>query len=146
MKPTLRLNKLIQPGLQLRLTGSFLGLSLLALLFQLALLANTLAHLADRMPNDKELLLQASSGALIRAFALSVAVVLPATFVVGALVTHRVAGPVYRLCQHLRAVREDATHEPCQLRKGDQLQDLCTEVNATVEALRERESEPAEAA
>ncbi len=139
MKKT-RSKKLIDSPFQLYLIGSFLGLTILALLFQFVLFANTMARLADDLPNDGELLLKASTSALVRTSLLSFFVALPATLSVGLLVTNRVAGPLYRFRSYLRDLRSGEASGPCTIRKGDQLQDLCDEINATGEALRQQGS------
>ena len=109
-----RLNKLSRPGFQLRLTGTFLGLALLGQLLQF-LLASTFLQFAAR---------DVAGGGVVLAF--------------GILMTHRIAGPAYRLTSFLRGVAEGVQSEPCNLRKGDEFKDLCEQVNRTTAPLRAR--------
>jgi nitrogen fixation/metabolism regulation signal transduction histidine kinase len=61
---------------------------------------------------------------------------LPLTIAVGILVTFRIAGPVYRLKEFLKSIASGATPEDCRLRKGDELQDLCSLANDATAPLR----------
>ena len=70
---------------------------------------------------------------------------LPATLLIGIHATFRVAGPIYRFEQHLRAVASGMHAGDCRIRRGDELHDLCDSINAAVRALEGRGSE-AEAA
>lgn len=138
MQPITRKRKLILPGLQLYLTLSFLGMSVLALLFQFVVFANTAANAASALPNDADLFLGSFTSILVRTFLISTCVVLPLTVGVGILITNRVAGPVYRFQQHLQALVEHGESGPCRIRTGDQLQELCELINRTTEALAAR--------
>jgi nitrogen fixation/metabolism regulation signal transduction histidine kinase len=136
--------RLIRPRLQLRLIGGFLGVSLLALVLQYLLFQRTLTEAALALPHDGAALMSKVNGWLGAVLGISLLLVLPATFAVGLVLTHRIAGPVYRLEMFLREVLERRTSAECKLRKGDELQDLCTLVNRATENARnavERESE-----
>lgn len=50
-------------------------------------------------------------------------------------ISHRVAGPAYRLVSTLEAVQRGEHVAPITLRKGDQLQDLAETLNATLQKL-----------
>jgi signal transduction histidine kinase len=65
-------------------------------------------------------------------------VLLPTMLVVGILVTHRIAGPVYRFEQYLGALARGENPGPCHIRRGDELQELCQQINAAFETLRAR--------
>jgi hypothetical protein len=68
----------------------------------------------------------------------------------GVRVSHRICGPVYRIEQTLRALREGRETGPIKLREGDQFQDLAESINQAlrlmdVKASREdKDSGPAE--
>lgn len=128
--------RLVRPRLQLRLMGAFLGLSLLALTLQYLVFQRLLADAATALPNDGALLLTQTNARLATVFLVSVALLLPATFAVGLLVTHRLIGPIYRFEVYLRQVIAKETSEPCRIRKGDELQDLCDLINAATEPVR----------
>jgi len=54
--------------------------------------------------------------------------------------THRVAGPIYRIMRRLEEMAEGNLHETMRLRQKDQFQDLAQQLNLTIESLRlERE-------
>ena len=65
---------------------------------------------------------------------------LPATFAVGLLVTHRLIGPIYRFEKYLAQVIAGETREPCRIRKGDELVELCDLINRATEPVRERQA------
>lgn len=134
----LRTRKLIKTSLQLRLTLVFTGLGVIAALFQLILLNRSLARLAERLPVDGDVLLVALPQTLAQNLVLTLLVLLPVLVGVGVLVTHRIAGPVYRFEQWLGELERGRDPGPCALRDGDELQELCAKLNAAVSALREQ--------
>lgn len=54
----------------------------------------------------------------------------------------KIAGPVYRIEQDLAAIRAGDLDKRIRLRHGDQLQDLATNINSTVDTLVSRIREP----
>lgn len=133
-----RRKKLIKPGLQLRLTGIFVGLSALSLLLQFVLFTNVLHESAIRLPNDGPILLEELNGITSRVLLISFLVFLPLTLAVGVLCTFRIAGPVYRFESFLRAILRGERPRDFRLRKGDQLTELAALLNeATVPLRRE---------
>jgi hypothetical protein len=140
-----RRKKLIDPSLQLRLTFVFVALTAMALLLQFVLFTRNMSHIALRLPNDGLVLVDEMSALLISTLAWSFLVFLPITFVVGVLVTFRVAGPLYRFRVFLNDVRRGARPDACHIRKGDQLQDFCDLLNTVTEPLRRPVDEQAQA-
>ena len=138
-----RKTKLIQPRLQLRLVGSFLGVCALALLLQFLVFGMRLSELASVMP-DGSYLTAYKSKLLLSTLLFSLGILLPMSFVVGILITHRIAGPVHRLEDHLERIARGEEVGRCRLRKGDNLLDLCERVNEAVEYLRDERSKAAE--
>jgi len=138
-----RKRRLVLPDLQLYLTLSFLAMSAAALLFQFVAFTLAASSAASQLPNDGDVFLTSSTVFLVRAFVVSACVVLPATAIAGIAITNRVAGPVHRFEQHLLGVLEEGRDEPCRIRHGDQLQDLCALINrATAERRSGDELEP----
>ena len=131
-----RRRKLIKPALQLRLTGIFLGLSLLCMLLQILMFGLTLSDTANALPTGNAALHEAIPGMLVRVFLISVSIFLPLITLVGITTTFRVAGPVYRFETFLRSVAAGEETEPCRIRKADQLHDLCDVINEVTEPLR----------
>jgi nitrogen fixation/metabolism regulation signal transduction histidine kinase len=140
MSETKRNKKLIQISLQLKLVMVFVSLSCLAALFQVVALNRSVMRLATRMPTDGERMLAELPDVLSANLLITVLVLVPLTITVGVLVTHRVAGPVFRFEEHLKAIARGEDPGRCELREGDELQELCQCINAAVERLRNQGS------
>ncbi len=139
--------KLIQPSLQLKLIGTFMGLSALALLLQFLMFTTKVSEVAAEMPEDGALLLSAMQDMTWQVLALSFGMLLPLIFLVGVLVTFRWAGPLYRFKQHLGRIAMGERPGHCKIRKGDELQDFCDVLNQATDNLEghdagERHAEP----
>jgi len=128
--------KLIKPSLQLKLVGTFVGMTALTLLLQYLLVTAHLTEAATRMPDGGSHLMSILPEMMMKVLLLSFLVVLPLMFCVGVLTTFRIAGPVYRFEQYLTAVAQGKEDGPCRLRKGDELWDLCDKINEATAALR----------
>jgi hypothetical protein len=135
-----RRQKLIQPALQMRLILTFLGVALIGLVLQFILFAATVSALAEELPQDGPLLLERIPSYTLAVLGITVCVVLPLTITVGILTTFRIAGPLYRFDQHLKAVARGEDPGECRIRKGDQLQEFCATLNAALRAARTRSS------
>ena len=148
MQPTKfrRRKKLIKPGIQLRLVFSFVGLSVMGLTLQFLLLGSRMTHSAATLQGGGGDLAQEVPGMLMQTFGISLAILVPVTFVFGILLTFRLAGPIYRFEQYLRSVARGEQIGPCKIRKGDELQFLCDAINDATEPLRMERVTPQEAA
>lgn len=135
--------RLIQPRLQLKLIASFLGMSALALALQFLLLAAALSRIAVDLPQDGPFLMEELPSTLTWIVVLSFMICLPLTFCVGVLMTFRIAGPIYRFEQFLRATVKGDKPADCRLRNGDELQDLCTLINQATSSVRAPAETPA---
>jgi hypothetical protein len=141
MPPYRRRFRLIRPGLQLRLIGAFFGISALSLVLQYFVFLRVLSHAAEKLPSDGALLLPAVHTDLLLVLGLSFGLLAPATFVIGVLVTHRVAGPLYRFETYLRQVLAGEMRAPCRLRHGDELNELCELINRATQSARDGAAE-----
>ena len=130
-----RKKKLINLSLQIKLISVFLCVSLIASLFQVMLLNRALVGLSKLVPDASETLLAHLPSVLTTNLVLTLAVLFPLTFLVGVLVTHRVAGPAYRLQQHCLKLARGEEPGRCFLRKDDELQELCDAMNRAFESL-----------
>lgn len=65
-------------------------------------------------------------------------------FVTCIFVSHKIAGPIYKLKKYLTEVREGGANYPLSFRKGDNFSDLAVDVNDTIEYFRERREEEIE--
>jgi hypothetical protein len=128
--------KLIRPGLQLRLTGTFVGLSALGLMLQAFVFMRELSWISAQLPNDGSLVLENVQRSVVSVLLISLVVLLPLTVWIGVLATHRIAGPAYRFEMFLRAVMRGERPADCRLRDGDELTDLCQTINAATAPLR----------
>lgn len=130
-----RKKKLINVSLQIKLISVFLCVSLIASLFQVILLNRALVGLSELVPEASDILLAHLPSVLTTNLVLTLAVLFPLTFLVGVLVTHRVAGPAYRLQQHCLKLAKGENPGRCFLRKDDELQELCEAMNSAFEAM-----------
>jgi len=142
MPPIQRRKKLIRPRLQLKLALSFAGVALLGLTLQSMLFLTGLTALANELPNDGPVLVEVSIGEVLRILAITAGVVLPLTVGVGILLTFRIAGPVHRIEEFLRAVVRGERPTDFRLRKGDELVDLAELAQRATASVREREKAP----
>jgi len=133
-----RKKKLINPSLQLRLVLIFLCTAGAAVQVEAILIALTLSRLAGKMPNDGGILRAALPDFLRTNLLLTLALLIPLTLGIGVVATFKIAGPLYRFEQFLKAVRDGEQTEPCRIRKGDELQGMCTLLNEVTAPLRQR--------
>ena len=131
-----RKQKLVRGSFQVRLVTRFVGLAALALLLQFLVLAGLLFQTVPGMEGDGGELYGELPGLLVLVFGLSLGVLLPILFGFGVVLTFRIAGPLHRIERFLSDVADGTAHEPCSIRSGDELQDLCRLVNAATEQAR----------
>ncbi len=136
MPRTPRRQKLVQPGLQLPLVLSFVGLGVLALLLQFLVIGARLFKVAGAAAGSGGALADEVPAILIQALAFSVVVLVPVLFLVGLVLTHRIVGPIGRLERYLTSVARGETSEPCKLRASDKLDSLCHAINLATESVR----------
>lgn len=144
-KPYRRKKKLVKSRLQLHLVAIFSSLACLSALFQVLVLNRSILVLAERTGESASRIASEIPSVLFGNLVITIAVLLPLMLVVGILVTHRVAGPIYRFEQHLGAIARGENPGVCKIRKGDELQELCTIINDAVEAMRSKASETVDA-
>lgn len=137
--------KLVNPRLQLKLIGVFVGLSGLGFLMQSLHVGLRLAELANTIPEGGEYLMAVLPNLPLEILTVSFGMVLPLTIAVGILVTFRIAGPLYRIEKYLEEVLRGEQVGPCRLRKGDELQELCEMINRASEPMRLRNANEAPA-
>ncbi|MEM7518608.1 MAG: hypothetical protein AAF368_17010, partial [Planctomycetota bacterium] len=132
MSSSKRSIKLIQPRFQLKLIGTFVGLSGLALLLQFLLFTSSLSEVAAELPQDGSRLMAEIPGLVWHVFFVSFGLFLPLSVLVGISITFRWAGPLYRFKVHLGRIAAGERPGECRIRRGDELQDLCRVINAAV--------------
>ena len=140
-----RKRKLIQPGMQLRLSFWFACLSAVGLMLQFILFSGVMSELALELPGDANANFERFTDGLVGAFLISLSLILPLTMALGILQTFRVAGPLHRMTQFLREVRDGAAPADCRIRKGDQLHEFCALLNDATAPMRGGRSAASEA-
>lgn len=131
-----RTKRLINSGLQLKLILTFVGLACVASLFEVILLNRAVTYVAAQMPRDGGILLAELPGVLRTSVLLCLGVLVPVTIGVGLVLTHRIAGPIYRFESYLRSIVAGEQIGRCKVRDGDELQDFCELLNEAVSTLR----------
>jgi hypothetical protein len=134
--------KIIRPRLQMKLTLTFVGLTLLALMLQFMVFLRTMTSIAVTMPSDHDVLMDAIPEVLVQSLLLTFCVVIPLVFLVGVLLTFRIAGPVYRFEMYIKQILRGENPGECKLRKGDELNELCGLINEVTLPVREKLEKP----
>jgi len=131
-----RKKKLINSSLQLKMIAVFMGIAATTSLFQVVLLNSALTGIAKDLPEAGDLLLRELPKIMLTNVGLTVGVLVPLMFAIGLLITHRIAGPAYRMQQYCKALARGEELGPCRIRKDDELWDLCDALNDAVDTLR----------
>ncbi|MEM7310754.1 MAG: hypothetical protein AAF682_29035 [Planctomycetota bacterium] len=139
-----RRRKLIKPRLQLRLVGTFAALTATGFLLQAQLFGAELMDLAAELPEGREHIEAAAVPLVMRTLVLSFGLLLPLILAIGIVSTFRIAGPVYRMEQHLGSLARGERPGPCRIRTEDELHELCNRLNAAVAALSPEAAAPAD--
>lgn len=137
-----RTQKLIRPGLQLRMVGAFAGLATLGLLLQFLVLSYRMTDELMKIDGPAGQIAVDIPGVMLEVLFFSLAVLLPVIAAFGVLLTFRVAGPVHRFEAYFESLARGEQVGPCKLRKGDEMQELCERINAATEPLRRRTVQP----
>ena len=139
-----RRQHLIKPGVQLRLSLLFAGLTVMCLLIQWLLFSSMLTSAAQRMPVGGEYLMDLVPSLLTRSILVSLGVALPLTMLVGIYSTFPITGPIYRFESYLGEVIKGTQLGPCKIRQGDSFGTLCDLINEATEPVRRRTAVPSE--
>ncbi len=137
--------KIIRPKLQMKLTLTFVGLTLLALMLQFMVFLRAMTSIAVSLPSDHDVLMDAVPEVLVQSLLLTFCVVVPLIFLVGVLLTFRIAGPVYRFEAYLKQILSGENPGECKLRQGDELNELCSLINQVTLPVREKLDKPQQA-
>ncbi len=136
MPPKKRTNRLVSKPLQLKLIATFGALACAAAIVQIALLGQAFLSLAGKMPSIQDQIYAALPGLLIKNLLWALGFLIPCVLLVGLRVTHKVAGPAYRIARHLQTtIEKGSPAAPCRVRKHDQLQGLVAALNSAFEKL-----------
>ncbi|MFT5284155.1 MAG: signal transduction histidine kinase [Planctomycetota bacterium] len=131
-----RTRKLINSPLQLKLSLWIVGVATLVMMIQFVFMAMAVSKIGPLLPNDSQVFFESFFEVMVRSFLASLAVALSVTFVAGVLLTHRIAGPLYRFTSFLNAVNRGDQPDECAVRKNDELKNFRELLNVTTEPLR----------
>ena len=136
-----RRQKLVKPGVQLRLVLTFAGCAAVALFLQFLFLGARLTQAVAEVQGPSGDLAEQVPRMLLEVLAVSLIVCMPVLICLGVLLTHRIAGPIHRCELFLMNVAAGKQIGPCKIRKGDELQSLVDAVNEATAPLRQRVAE-----
>jgi hypothetical protein len=80
-------------------------------------------------------------GFLVSKLLISLAILIPLILALCILLSHRVAGPMYRFRLFLQDVRDGKQPAACRIRTADEFQDFCTLLNEATAPLRAEASD-----
>ncbi len=133
-----RKKKLIDSTLQLRLIAAFLCISCITSLFQVILLNRSLLEMSRNLSKESQVVLAEVPTILLTNVMVTLLILVPLSFAVGILVTHRVAGPAWRLKHYLDEIIETGrVDQPVKLRQADEFQNLAQSLNRALARLTE---------
>lgn len=127
-----RKKKLINRSLQLKMIGVFTAIGCTCALFQVVLLNFGLLELARESGGNGVDILKAARGLMFENMLWTFGALIPLMTCVGLVITHRVAGPAYRMTEHCKAIAAGGEVRPCKVRDDDELQDLCEALNGVI--------------
>lgn len=127
---------LIKPAFQLKVIVIFFGIALSCMVIQAILMAGAFTAVDPEILMNPRSASAAIRSILVEKFVVSLGILIPFSLAVGVVLTFRIAGPIHRFEQYLKGVAEGRSHEPCRIRAGDELKDLCERINDAVHYLR----------
>ena len=131
-----RRKKLIKPRFQLKVALSGLGVAVVSVFVLVIIMNGAIVEFADKGWIDAVALRGEWMGILLSKLLLALALLVPMTLALGVILTHRIAGPLYRFETFLNAVMRGEHPGECHLRQGDELMEFCTLLNQVTEPLR----------
>lgn len=136
-----RSKKLVRPGVQLRLCAAFFCCAALAVVLQATVLFYSLSELATSLPSARIAISERIPGIVSASVLISFAFLAPLMLIVGVLVTFRIVGPLQRFEDFLERIVRGEKPEDCQLRRTDDLHELCSLLNRATAPTRTRGAE-----
>lgn len=130
-----RKKKLINKSLQLKMIGIFTAIGCTCALFQVILVNSGLLRIAKSAPSGGDEILREARGMMLENVAWTLGSMIPLMTCIGLVLTHRIAGPAYRMTQHCKAIAAGEPVTKCFIRKHDELHELCDALNAAIDHL-----------
>ncbi len=131
-----RKKKLINPRMQLKIAGAAVAIALVSVLVLTVMLNEAFVQMVDRGWIDPANVSGSWLEVLIPTVLMSLAILFPLVLSLGILLSHRIAGPMYRFRVWLTDVKNGKETRPCKIRDGDEHQDFCELLNEVTEPLR----------
>ena len=131
-----RRKKLIKPRFQLKVALSGLGIAFMSVLLLMIMINEAFMEFADRGWVDAVALRSEWMDIMFSRLLVALAFLVPMILALGVVLTHRIAGPLYRFEMFLTSVMAGEHPEPCRLRNGDELMEFCDLLNEVTEPLR----------
>jgi len=139
-RPNRRRTRLARPDVQLKVVFIAVFVTCASLVVQMRLgvagLREISASLADGLSSFQ--VLDIVEAAVVRSLYLSICVALPLAVGIGVLYSFRFAGPLVRFQSYFSGMLGGRWDGRCNLRKGDDLQDVATAVNGAMDEVRDR--------
>ncbi len=136
MNPKRRTRLLVDRDLQVRFLVIVALAAASAVFLSTGLTAWSLARLAAELPEDGNRMLARLPALLSWNALLALGLTVPWLMFLALAGTHRIFGPLVRFRHFLHAVADGRQPEPCRIRDGDHLQDVCDLLNVATEPLR----------
>jgi len=136
-RPYRRRTKLIKPRLQLKIALACCGIAVMSSIVLVLLINTVVTDFADGGGGDPAAIQGRWLSVLAGKLGLALAILVPMTLAIGVLLMHRIAGPLYRFEVFLRPVVQGEHPEPCRIRNGDELVDMCRLLNEFTQPLRD---------
>lgn len=131
---------LINPRFQYKFSFILISFVLLSTIIYPFVIFDLFERIIQLQP-DKAADVAGARNDLLVVLAVVEAVILGFLFIFSIFVSHKIAGPMYKLKNHLRALREGAELKPLFFRNGDYFKDVAEEVNLTLEYFKEQRQE-----
>jgi methyl-accepting chemotaxis protein len=125
---------LINPRFQLRFSLIFAGLVFISSLIYPVIFMDFISELAAKNPGMIESTAKAKQELLIYLVPIQLLFTLLA-FIASIFLTHKIAGPMYKLKNHLADIRQGEPISPLEFRHSDHFQDVAEEVSLFLDAV-----------
>lgn len=133
-----RRKKIIRLDVQLRVVLVALGVACLVLLINFFMTYSCLADSNAKVQNGENplLVLEAMRYDFIGRFLVSIGLAISGALIFGIIQSFKFAGPIYRLEQFFKDLKDGPWDERCTFRQTDDLQDLSATINEALDGIR----------
>ncbi len=133
-----RSRKFIRTDVQLRVILTALAVAGVVLFINFCLVMLCLSSTQATVEPGASFSSQASAlrMAITLRFLLSIGIGIPVAGALGVFYSFRFAGPIYSIQRYFKGLESQPWDRRCSIRKGDDLQDVCTSINTGMDTLR----------